>query len=54
MIEVVPLGRATATLSPPLMLPNTPAGMSIIFEISGYRFEGERLRRARSELCEVR
>src|SRR5438094_945808 len=42
MIELVPLARATATLSPPLMLPNTPAGMRIIFEISDYRFEGER------------
>jgi hypothetical protein len=43
MIELVPLARATATLSPPLMLPNTPAGMRIIFEIRDYRFEGERL-----------
>ncbi len=44
MIELVPLARATATLSPPIMLPNTPAGMRIIFEISDYCFEGDRLR----------
>jgi hypothetical protein len=44
MIELVPLARATATLSAPIMLPNTPAGMRIIFEITDYHFEGERLR----------
>jgi hypothetical protein len=44
MIELVPLARADATLAPPLVLPNTPAGMRIIFEIHDYRFEGERLR----------
>src|SRR5437870_4051570 len=42
MIELVPLARATAILSPPTMLPNTPSGMRVIFEMSDYRFEGER------------
>lgn len=44
MIELVPLARASATLSPPIMLPNTPSGMRVIFEFSDYLFEGERLR----------
>src|SRR5262245_30484100 len=42
MIELVPLAHATATLAPPIMLPNTPSGMRVIFEMSDYRFEGER------------
>ena len=41
-IELIPLATATAKLSPPIMLPNTPAGTRIIFEISDYRFEGSR------------
>jgi hypothetical protein len=43
MVELVPLARATAMLAPPLALPNTPSGMRVIFEITDYRFEGERL-----------
>src|SRR5262245_12357164 len=44
MLELVPLARATATLSPPTLLPNTPSGMRVIFELSDYRVEGDRLR----------
>ncbi len=42
MIELVPLAHATATLSPPIVLPSTPSGMRVIFEMSDYRFDGER------------
>ena len=42
MIELVPLAHATATLSPPIVLPSTPSGMRVIFEMSDYRFEGDR------------
>ena len=42
MIELVPLARASATLSPPIVLPNTPSGMRVIFEMTDYCFEGER------------
>jgi len=41
-IELVPLATATATLAPPIMLPNTPAGTRVIFEIVDYRWEGAR------------
>src|SRR5438477_716645 len=41
-IELVPLATATATLAPPIMLPNTPAGTRVIFEILDYRWEGSR------------
>jgi len=41
-IELVPLATATATLAPPIMLPNTPAGTRLIFEILDYRWEGSR------------
>ena len=41
-IELVPLATATATLAPPIMLPNTPAGTRVIFEIADYRWEGAR------------
>jgi len=41
-IELVPLANATATLAAPIMLPNTPAGTRVIFEITDYRFEGTR------------
>ena len=41
-IELVPLATATATLAPPIMLPNTPAGTRVIFEIADYRWEGSR------------
>ena len=43
MLELVPLAHATATLSPPIMLPNTPSGMRVIFEMTDYRLEGDRL-----------
>ena len=42
MVELIPLARASATLSPPVVLPNTPAGTRVIFEMTDYRFEGER------------
>src|SRR6266478_1062148 len=41
-IELVPLATATAVLAPPIMLPNTPAGTRVIFEITDYRWEGAR------------
>ena len=36
-IELVPLATATATLAAPLMLPNTPVGTRVIFEIVDFR-----------------
>lgn len=44
MLELVPLARATVTLTPPMLLPNTPSGMRVIFEFNDYCLEGERLR----------
>ena len=44
MLELVPLARATVTLTPPMLLPNTPSGMRVIFEFTDYCLEGERLR----------
>src|SRR5439155_2111895 len=41
-IELVPIATATATLAPPIMLPNTPAGTRVIFEIVDYLWKGER------------
>jgi len=41
-IELVPLATATATLAAPLMLPNTPVGTRVIFEIVDFRWEGAR------------
>src|SRR5262245_51482252 len=43
-IELVPLATATSTLSPPTMIPNTPIGTRVIFEITAYCLEGPRLR----------
>ena len=43
-LELVPLATATATLAAPVMLPGTPAGTRVIYEISDYRFDGPRLR----------
>ena len=50
-IELVPLATATATLAPPIMLPGTPAGTRVIYEISDYRFEGERLAARQRGTC---
>jgi len=44
MIELVPLAKATATLSAPIVLPSTPSGMRVIFEMTDYRFDGDRFR----------
>ena len=41
-IELVPLATATATLAAPLMLPNTPVGTRVIFEIVEFCWEGPR------------
>ena len=41
-LELIPFATATATLAPPIMLPNTPAGTRVIFEIVDYRWEGPR------------
>lgn len=43
-IDLAPLGTASATLSTPIMLPNTPAGTRLIFEMSNYRLDGPRVR----------
>jgi hypothetical protein len=44
MIELVPLATATATLSAPIVLPSTPSGMRLIFEMTDYRLDGDRFR----------
>src|SRR5438034_806705 len=49
-IELVPLATATATLAPPIMLPNTPAGTRVIFEILDYRWERRDVRGLRAPL----
>lgn len=43
-IELVPLARAVLTLAEPIMLPNTPSGTRVIFELLDCRWEGERFR----------
>lgn len=42
-LELVPLARATVELAPPLVLPDTPAGTLMIFEVTDAVFAGERL-----------
>lgn len=42
-IELVPLATATCRIGEPLVLPDTPSGLRMISEISGARWEGERL-----------
>ncbi|MFI6099631.1 DUF3237 domain-containing protein [Lentzea sp. NPDC051213] len=44
MMELVPLGTMTATLRKPYLLPKTPAGDRLIYEVGAAKFEGERLR----------
>ena len=42
-IELIPLTTATATLSAPFLLPDTPAGTRVIAEVVDFELEGERL-----------
>jgi hypothetical protein len=43
-IELVPLCTATARLSAPFFVPDTPMGTRVIAEVTSFDFEGERLR----------
>ncbi|MCZ7535676.1 MAG: DUF3237 domain-containing protein [Acidimicrobiia bacterium] len=43
-LELVPLARASVELATPFVLPDTPAGTLMIFEVTDAVFEGERLR----------
>jgi hypothetical protein len=43
-IELVPLARVVLTLAEPIMIPNTPSGTRVIFEILESCWEGERFR----------
>jgi hypothetical protein len=43
-MELVPLGTMTATLRKPYLLPKTPVGDRLIYEVESGAFEGERLR----------
>lgn len=43
-LELVPLARASIELAAPFVLPDTPAGTLLIFEVTDAVFEGERLR----------
>lgn len=42
-IELIPLCSATARLSAPFVLPNTPLGTQVIAELTAFDFEGERV-----------
>ncbi len=42
-IELIPLCTATLTLSEPVVMPDTPAGMRAIVEVESWDVEGERL-----------
>ncbi len=42
-MELVPLGTMTATLRKPYLLPKTPAGDRLIYEVASGSFVGERL-----------
>lgn len=42
-IELVPLATAIATLAPPILLPNSPSGTRVIYEMLAYRWDGDRL-----------
>lgn len=42
-IELVPLCTATITLADPILIPDTPAGMRVIAEVSAWDVEGERI-----------
>ena len=43
-VELVPLGHASISLIPPLILQNTPSGTRYIIGVSACRFEGERIK----------
>lgn len=43
-IELIPLCTATATLTDPFFLPDTPSGTRVIAEVSAFDIEGERIR----------
>ena len=43
-LELVPLARATVGLAEPFVIPDTPAGTLLIFEVTSAVFEGDRLR----------
>jgi hypothetical protein len=43
-IELIPLCTATLTLTDPIMIPDTPAGLRVIVEVEEFVVEGERLR----------
>lgn len=42
-IELIPLCTATARLSEPFVLPDTPLGTRIIAEVTAFEFEGDRV-----------
>jgi len=42
-LELVPLGTMVAELRPPKVLPKTPAGTRMIYEVASGYIEGERL-----------
>jgi hypothetical protein len=41
-IELIPLCTATVTLADPILIPDTPAGMRVIAEVTAWDVEGER------------
>lgn len=43
-MELVPLGTMTARLRKPYLLPKTPSGDRLIYEVESGSFDGERLR----------
>lgn len=43
-VDLVPLGHASISLAPPIVLENTPSGTRYIFEVKSVRFEGERVK----------
>ena len=43
-LELVPLARASIELASPFVLPDTPLGTLLIFEVTDAVFEGERIR----------
>ncbi len=42
-IELIPLCTATVTLTDPILIPDTPAGMRVIAEVESWDVKGERL-----------
>ena len=43
-IELIPLATATATLTEPVFLPDTPLGTRVIAELTSFDIEGDRIR----------